>query len=245
MKNLQDKTIIITGAAAGIGRATAVKCVESGAKILVIDINENGLKELQSELGDDKVKIFNFDISKINNIKNFFTELIRENIEVDALVNNAGIYLGKTVLDYSDEEIKKVMVINLVAPIYFSKEFANDKVKNKKKGVIVNLASVSGEAGTSETVYGATKGGMIGLTKSSAISFSPYVRVNAVAPGTTKTALMDGMSEERIKLHEDRELIEGCIQPEDIANAVLFLLSDDSKHCTGMTLDVNNGYYLR
>lgn len=245
MKNLQDKTIIITGAAAGIGRATAVKCVESGAKILVIDINENGLKELQSELGDDKVKIFNFDISKINNIKNFFTELIKENIEVDALVNNAGIYLGKTVLDYSDEEIEKVMAINLVAPIYFSKEFASDRIKNQKKGVIVNLASVSGEAGTSETVYGATKGGMIGLTKSSAVSFSPYVRVNAVAPGTTKTALMDGMSEERIKIHEDRELIEGCIQPEDIANAVLFLLSDDSKHCTGMTLDVNNGYYLR
>ncbi len=111
--------------------------------------------------------------------------------------------------------------------------------------MIVNIASVSGEAGTSESVYGATKAGVIGLTKSNAIDFSPYVRINAVAPGTTKTALMDCMSEERIKIHEDRELIEGCTQPDDIANAVLFLLSDDSKHCAGMTLDVNNGYYLR
>ncbi|MCK4635790.1 MAG: SDR family oxidoreductase [Candidatus Moranbacteria bacterium] len=245
MINLENKKVIITGAAAGIGRATAVKCVEHGADVLVIDINENGLVKLQKELGEDKVKIFNFDISDLGKIKDFFVQLRKDDIKIDCLVNNAGIYLGKSVLDYSDEDIAKVMAINLIAPIYFSKEFARDKMNGKKQGVIVNIASVSGEAGTSESVYGATKGGLLGLTKSNAIDFSPYVRVNAVAPSVTKTALVKNIPEERLKMHEKHNLIKEWIEPEDIGNAVLFLLSDVSGHCTGMTLDVNNGRYLR
>lgn len=245
MINLKNKKIVITGAAAGIGRATAVKCVEYGASVLVIDINENGLNELQAELGNDKVQIFNFDISNLDKIKDFFDELRKDDVEIDCFVNNAGIYLGKSVLKYSDEDVEKVMAVNLIAPIYFSKEFARDKVDDKKQGVIVNIASVSGEAGTSESVYGATKAGVIGLTKSNAIDFSPYVRVNTVAPGVTNTNLKKCITEERLKVHEERNLIKEDILPDDIANAVLFLLSDGSSHCTGMTLDVNNGYYLR
>ncbi len=133
MMNLENKKIIITGAAAGIGRATAVKCVEYGATVLAIDINEDGLNKLRDEFGDDKIQIFNFDISNLDEIKNFFDQIRKDNVEIYGLVNNAGIYLGKSVLEYSDVDIEKVMAVNLIAPIYFSKEFAREKISEKNR----------------------------------------------------------------------------------------------------------------
>lgn len=245
MNKLENKKVIITGAAAGIGRATVKKCIENGADVIATDINKEGLVELQKEFGEDRVKIFDFDVAYFENIVKFFEELKKENIEFDCLVNNAGVYLGKSIFDYTDEEIDKVLSINLKSLIYFSREFAKDKVDTENGGVIVNVSSVSGEAGTSEVVYGATKAGVTGLTKSSAIKFSPNIRVNAIAPGVTNTALIDNIPESRMKMHDDKDLVKERIQPENIADAILFLLSNDSRHCTGMTVDVNNGYYLR
>lgn len=245
MFDLKNKTIIVTGSASGIGRAIVRESVKSGAEILAVDINLVGLQDLQKELGKENVKIFQVDVAKVEEIKGFFEKLRLENLEVDGLVNNAGIYLGKSVFDYKDEDIQKVLAVNLVAPIYFSQEFARDKFRQKKEGIIVNVASVSGQAGTCEVVYGATKAGISGLTKSCAMDFAPFIRVNEVAPGLTNTNLAKNIPNERLESHKNKELIKDFIEPEDIANSVLFLLSDLSKHCTGMTLDVNNGYYLR
>lgn len=245
MFDLKNRKIIVTGAASGIGKAITKKCIYFGAEVLALDINKEKLNLLKEETDKSKLKIFLVDISNKDNIKSFFYKLKEENLSFDGLVNNAGIYFGTNFFDYNDIDLNKTFSVNLIAPIYFSKFFAQEKFNQNEKGTIVNISSVSGQAGTSEVVYGATKGGIIGLTKSSAIKFSPLVRVNSVAPGLTETTLKKNLPEDRINLHKEKSLIKEDILPEDIANAVIFLLSDQSKHCTGMTLDVNNGYYLR
>jgi len=112
-------------------------------------------------------------------------------------------------------------------------------------GVIINVSSVSAFLGSSDPIYGASKAGLIGLTKSMAITLAPGMRVNAIAPSVVNTSMMDMIPPEVLKLYRQRELIPSGIEPEAIANAVLFLASSLSQNVTGSTIDVNNGVYLR
>ncbi len=244
MINLENKKIIITGAASGIGKATALLCVKSGADVIAVDVNKMALEDLCREIVSKNICTYIADVSKHDEVDRVF-EAIESNTPYPyALVNNAGIYYGKSVLKYTEEEIDKVISVNIKSAIYFSRKFAQYKLKNKEKGCIVNMSSVSGLEGSSDAIYGLTKAALVGLTKSNAINFSPYIRVNAVAPGIVDTPMLGTIPGYRIKKYREHELIEEPIKPEDVANTVAFLLSTAAEHYTGAVFDINNGCFM-
>jgi 3-oxoacyl-[acyl-carrier protein] reductase len=126
-----------------------------------------------------------------------------------------------------------------------TQHFAKLLIPEKRQGVIVNIASIAGQIGSSDAIYGISKSGVLGLTKTSAMSLAPHIRVNAVAPTLVDTELLKSVSKERLEVFRRGELIKSNVQPEDIADSVWFLLSDASKHYTGAVLDINNGFNMR
>jgi 3-oxoacyl-[acyl-carrier protein] reductase len=234
-------SIIITGAANGIGKAIVNKLYNEGAAIFACDIDNVGLYKLKKEFPG--VKIFHIDITDYKAVCDFFDEI--KDFQCNCLVNNAGIYLGKSILDYQLEEIQKVTSVNSLGAIYFTKEFAKNLIVNSVKGAIVNIASVSGQEGSSDAIYGMTKAAIIGLTKSTAINFATHIRVNAIAPALVETTMIKNVPKERFKELREKELLQIAITPADIAESVWFLLSAKSKNITGITLDINNGQYMR
>jgi len=235
------RTAIITGAAKGIGRAIAQKCLNEGWQVVACDKNEAALGDLKKELD---VKTLVLDVADVVSIKAAFASLEATNLPY-ALVNNAGIFNGTKFLEYGSDDVDLLLDINLKGPIYCSQAFGALLTKHQAKGVIVNIASVAGQAGSADAVYGASKAGLVGFTKTCAMALAPNIRVNAVAPGMVETDMWAQVSDERRNVFKNNELIKETIMPEDVAESVWFLLSDASKHYTGAVLDINNGFYLR
>lgn len=243
---LKNRKIIITGAASGIGKEIVKQCLIEGASVIACDINEYSLHSLKQSMDNPNfLHTYQLDVSKYKEVANFFIYVESEHSDVDSLVNNAGVYLAKNILDYQEDEIDKVLNINVKGFIYFTQMFAKKLLQNQRKGVIVNMSSVSGIEGSSDAIYGISKAAILGLTKSSAMNFSPYIRVNAVAPTMVNTPMMGSIPDWRKKEYLNHQLIDTPVMPEDVADTVIFLLSDKSKHYTGATFDINNGGYLR
>lgn len=242
---LKNRKVIITGAASGIGKEIVKHCLHEGASVIACDINENALNELEKSMGDHVLDTYQLDVSIYEEVARFFEYVEREHSDIDSLVNNAGVYLAKNILDYQADEIDKVLDINVKGCIYFSQMFGKILLQSRRKGVIVNMSSVSGIEGSSDAIYGMSKAAILGLTKSNAMNFSPYIRVNAVAPTMVNTPMMDAIPNWRKEQYLNHQLIDTPVMPEDVADTVIFLLSDKSKHYTGTTLDINNGGYLR
>lgn len=232
---------IVTGAANGIGKAITIKLLQEDTTVLACDIDEQGLSALKNEY--PAVHTFCFDITDHSSVASFFNEPLVK--DATRLVNNAGVYPGRNILDYSPEEIQQITNINNTGAVYCTQLFARPLLERKQQGAIVNISSVSGQHGSSDAIYGMTKAALNGLTKSTAINFAPYIRVNAVAPGLVSTNILNNIPPERYKELRRNELLEQPIQPEDVAESVYFLLSDKARNITGMTMDVNNGQYLR
>lgn len=243
---LKNRKVIITGAASGIGKEIVKQCLHEGASVIACDINEYSLHELKRSIDDHYVlHTYQLDVCKFEEVAKFFIYIETEHSDVDSLVNNAGIYLAKNILDYQIDEIDKVLDINVKGFIYFSQMFGKKLLQSQRKGVIVNMSSVSGIKGSSDAIYGLSKAAILGLTKSSAMNFSPYIRVNAVAPTMVNTPMMDKIPDWRKEEYLNHQLIDTPVMPEDVADSVIFLLSDKSKHYTGATFDINNGGYLK
>ncbi|WP_019638732.1 SDR family NAD(P)-dependent oxidoreductase [Paenibacillus fonticola] len=252
---LSNRKIIVTGAASGIGKEIVRYCLSEGASVIACDVNKQALHELESlhekqSLTDAPFKLttYQLDISNYSRVSGFFAYLTQEHSDLDGLVNNAGIYLAKSILDYQEDEIVRVIDVNVKGAVYFSQMFGKmliGKEQNMRKGTIVNISSVSGLEGSSDAIYGLTKAALLGLTKSCAMNFAPYIRVNAVAPTMVNTSMMEVIPEWRKKEYLSHQLIDSPVLPEDVAETVVFLLADKSKHYTGATFDLNNGCYLR
>jgi 3-oxoacyl-[acyl-carrier protein] reductase len=235
------KTAIVTGAAKGIGKAIAEKCLKEGWAVVACDMDEAGLTALKKE---HDVKTFLLDVTDPQAIKTVFESLEKADFPY-ALVNNAGIFKGTKFLEYPSEAIGQMFDVNLKGPIFCSQAFGAVLMKREHAGVIVNIASVAGQAGSADAIYGASKAGLVGFTKSCAMAFAPHIRVNAVAPGMVETDMWAQVSPERRLVFKNLELVKETIMPEDVADTVWFLLSDASKHYTGAVLDINNGFYFR
>ncbi len=207
MHSLKDKIIIVTGAARGIGRSITLECIKYGAIVFALDINKLDLVKLKNEIKNDQIKTYVVDVSKYEEINNLFLNLKKDKINPDCLVNNAGIYYGQSIFKYNNSEIDNIININVKSAIYFSKIFAATKIKNKEKGVILNISSVSGQDGSSDAIYGLSKSALIGLTKSNAINFSPYIRVNAIAPGIVDTQMLRKVPKDRVNNYRKSELM--------------------------------------
>lgn len=243
---LIETKVIVTGAASGIGRAIVLACLQEGAEVIACDFNKEALENLVSVAAAvGKLHTYQVDVSCYDRVEEFFADIEKNHAEVNALVNNAGIYLGQNILNYNACDIDKVLNVNLKGCIYFSQGFGRLMIPNQRQGLIVNISSISGQEGSSDAIYGASKAAIFGLTKSCAMNFAPYIRVNAVAPTIVNTSMMDIIPKARQLHYLEQHLIPEMLLPEDVAETVTFLLSNKSRHYTGATFDINNGGYLR
>jgi len=243
--NLQDKVAIITGAGRGIGKAIAVTLAREGAKIIINDVDLQSAEEVVKEIINtgQKALAFRVDVSDSKEVKQMIDSVIREFGRIDILVNNAAIIRRGTIEELSEEDWDKVIDVNLKGTFNCMKAVVGI-MKKQRYGKIVNISSIAGKIGdlASAPCYGASKAGMTCLGKSLARELATYnINVNVVAPHAIETDMSKEWPEEKRK-----NIISGIPlgrmgQPEDIAEAVAFLVSDKAKFITGEVLDVNGG----
>tara|TARA_B100000029_G_scaffold400427_1_gene399354 strand:- start:82 stop:816 length:735 start_codon:yes stop_codon:yes gene_type:complete len=243
MKDLKKKNIIVTGASGGIGSSIIKKLIECEANILASGTKIEKLEQLKSKFNN--IKILKFDISQSDKIEKFIDNASNQLGGLDCIVNNAGITQDNLAIRMSLEEWKKVIDINLTATFLISK-FAIKKMLKNKKGKIINITSVVGHTGNlGQSNYTASKAGIIAMSKSLAIEYAKKnINVNCISPGFIKTAMTDKIDEKFKEIIISKIPSARLGEPEDIANAVLFLASAQSDYINGETLHVNGGMYM-
>ncbi len=243
MKDLSDKKIIVTGASGGIGNSIVKKLSENGAKILATGTKEDKLKELKNKFNN--IKILKFDISDSEKIEKFIDDAFMELGGLDCIINNAGITQDNLAIRMSLNEWKKVLDINLTSSFLMSK-FAIKKMLKNKKGKVINITSVVGHTGNlGQSNYTASKAGIIAMSKSLAIEYAKKnINVNCISPGFIKTAMTEKIDDKFKEIIISKIPSARLGEPEDIANAVLFLTSNLSDYINGETLHVNGGMYM-
>ncbi|MBB1247253.1 SDR family oxidoreductase [Streptomyces durbertensis] len=243
---MSTRTVIITGGASGVGRALVEHCLADGMTVVTCDIDEPALKELARRHQGRPLDTHLCDVAVRDACEELMDRVLAEHPDVDGLVNNAGLYLGRPVWEYDDATIERVIAVNVKGPVWLSRRFAGHLLPRERRGAIVNLTSVAGEVGSSDALYGTVKAGVIGLTKSNAMNFAPYVRVNAVSPGlVVNTAIADRIPDYRYAEYKRQEQLDGDILPEDVARVCAYLLGDGSGTMTGAVLRADNGCYPR
>ena len=244
MSSLKDKNIIVTGASGGIGNSIVEKLNQNGANILATGTRMERLEELKEKFKN--IKILKFDISQHDKIEEFIENATKElGGSLDCIVNNAGITKDNLTIRMSLEEWSKVININLTSTFLMCKYSIKKMLKNKS-GKIINITSVVGHTGNvGQANYTASKAGIVAMSKSLAIEYAKKnINVNCISPGFISTAMTDQIDEKFkdtiiAKIPSNR-----LGKPEDIANAVNFLSSDQSDYINGETLHVNGGMYL-
>jgi 3-oxoacyl-[acyl-carrier protein] reductase len=244
MSNLEKKNIIVTGASGGIGNAIIKKLSEAGANILASGTRIEKLEELKKNF--EGLKILKFDISQIDKIEEFIENATIElGGNLDGIVNNAGITQDNLAIRMSIDEWQKVININLTSTFLMSK-FAIKKMLKNKSGKIVNITSVVGHTGNlGQANYTASKAGIVAMSKSLAIEYAKKnININCISPGFIKTAMTDKIDDKFKEVIVSKIPSARLGEPDDIANAVLFLSSDQSNYINGETLHVNGGMYM-
>ena len=244
MNDLKNKNIIVTGASGGIGNSIVKKLYEVGANILASGTRIEKLEELKKNFNN--IKILNFDIAQSDKIEGFIdTATDTLGGSLDCMINNAGITQDNLAIRMSIDEWKKVIDINLTSTFLMSK-FAIKKMLKNKSGKIVNITSVVGHTGNiGQANYTASKAGIIAMSKSLAIEYAKKnININCISPGFIKTAMTDKIDDKFKETIISKIPSARLGEPDDIANAVLFLASDHSDYINGETLHVNGGMYM-
>ena len=240
------KTVLITGGSRGIGKAVAMKFAENGYQIIINYVSDKtDTEQLKKELlqvGAADILLIKADVSNSEDVKNMVKESIEKFEKIDVLVNNAGITKDNLLMRMSEEEFDKVIQINLKGTYLVTKEVTRYMMK-KKKGSIVNLASVVGVAGNAgQCNYAASKAGIIGFTKSVAKELaSRNIRANAVAPGFIETDMTNVLKDE-IKENINSQIpLKRMGTAREVAELVYFLGEDASSYITAQTINVDGG----
>ena len=244
MNNLENKNIIVTGASGGIGNAIIKTLNEAGANILASGTRIEKLEELKDNF--KKIKILKFDISQSDKIEEFIEDATSElGGRLDGIVNNAGITQDNLAIRMSLDEWQKVININLTSTFLMSK-FAIKKMLKNKSGKIVNITSVVGHTGNlGQANYTASKAGIVAMSKSLAIEYAKKnININCISPGFIQTAMTDKIDDKFKEVIISKIPSARLGKPDDIANAVLFLSSDQSSYINGETIHVNGGMYM-
>jgi 3-oxoacyl-[acyl-carrier protein] reductase len=244
MNNLENKNIIVTGASGGIGNAIIKRLNEAGANILASGTRIEKLEELKNNY--KKIKILKFDISQSDKIEEFIENSTNElGGSLDGIVNNAGITQDNLAIRMSLDEWQKVININLTSTFLMSK-FAIKKMLKNKSGKIVNITSVVGHTGNlGQANYTASKAGIVAMSKSLAIEYAKKnININCISPGFIQTAMTDKIDDKFKEVIISKIPSARLGKPDDIANAVLFLSSDQSSYINGETIHVNGGMYM-
>jgi len=240
---------MVTGAASGIGRTTALEFLQKGARVVLIDIDQKSLDTVLNEIDaqDNALGIY-ADVSKKEDVQKAVEKAINHYNVVDVLVNNAGTQILNPLHMMSEESWDFVIDTNLKGTYLFSKHILPYMI-NQKQGAIINIASNLGLQGLDTfSTYSASKGGIIALTRCTAIEYASYgIRINCICPGSIRTSLQDKFlrdyaNPEEVLEKASRKIPLGRIgRPEDVANAVLFLASEDAAYITGAILLIDGG----
>jgi 3-oxoacyl-[acyl-carrier protein] reductase len=241
---LDGKIAIVTGGAQGIGEAIAMTLAKEGASIAVIDINLEKAAEAAAKIktiGVDSQE-YKADVSNTSEVEAVVDKIIDKFKRIDILVNNAGITRDNLIIRMSEQEWDMVIGINLKGVFNFTKAVSKVMMK-QKSGSIINISSVVGIFGNAGQInYSASKAGVIGITKTAAKELaSRNIRVNAVAPGFIKTAMTDKLTEEQKAKLSEYIPAKTLGEPQDVANAVLFLASLMASYITGEVIRVDGG----
>lgn len=247
---LEGKVAIITGAASGIGRATALRFAEEGAALMLADMNEDALNEVATIIKErgGKAILRVTDVSKEDEVRALVDETVAEYSQVDILCNNAGIISAYPDIEDEDaDDWRRVLDVNLLGAVFATKHVAKH-MKARQSGSIINTASVAGiRAGAGGNAYSASKAALINLTQTTACDLGKFnVRVNAVCPGLIETGMTQPIFDYARETGKESKLGYRCElrrygRPEEIAAAILFLASDDASYVTGQALAVDGG----
>jgi 3-oxoacyl-[acyl-carrier protein] reductase len=243
MTTPQNHTVIVTGAAGAIGSAISAGCLAAGHRVIAVDRDGEALSRLQKSLGPE-LFCYQADVCVEEDISALFCTLKREEITPSALVNNAGIYLAKTLAQYSPDEMMRVFKTNVIAPAVMIHHFSIS-LPAGARGSVVNIASVAALHGSLDPIYGASKAALIGLTKSCAVSLVASITVNAIALGVVDGGVSSKIPAGRMKNYREIELLKDSLEPKDVADTIVFLIGPSATHYTGAVFDLNNGCYLR
>ena len=243
--NLINKVAIVTGAGRGIGKAIAIALAREGANIIAIDIDIQTVEEVAKEIEslNRQAWAIQVDVSDSKEVNQMVQSVLKKFKRVDILVNNAAIIKRGSIEDLTEEDWDRVMDVNLKGAFNCMKAVAGI-MKKQRYGKIVNISSIAGKIGdlASAPCYGASKAGMTCLAKSLARELASYnINVNVVAPHAIETDMSKEWSEEKRKSIIADIPLGRMGEPEDIAEAVVFLVSDKAKFITGEVLDVNGG----
>lgn len=244
--SLEGKTILVTGASSGIGRTTAVECSKMGAKVIVTARNEVRLKETISMLEGEGHQYIVADLGK----KEEIDSLVEQMPLIDGLVNNAGFNVMQLVPFIKSEDAARVFDVNLLAPVLLTHKVVKKK-KIGKESSIVFTSSIAGKGVCSagNSLYSASKGGLTAFMKNAAIELATKkIRCNAVLPGMVETPLKEGKSnitEEQWEINRQLYPLKRFGTPEDVAYAIIYLLSDASAWVTGSEIVIDGGRSLK
>lgn len=243
--SLNNKTVLITGAASGIGRATSLQCADLGANVVLVDLNENGLNETIRLIGQDTIEYYSVDLTDSEKLEGMVLQLPK----LDGVVSNAGIVLSLLAKFNEQSDMERIFKINTFSHINLIQQLIVHKKINKQASIVFT-SSMSGVfcgiAGGS--LYGATKSALLGYSKALALELAPRgIRVNTIHPGMIETPLTQGtaLSHDQLEMDANTYPLGRYGRPEEIAYAIVYLLSDATQWMTGSQLLIDGGYSLR
>ncbi|KAH6972137.1 hypothetical protein BKA56DRAFT_677110 [Ilyonectria sp. MPI-CAGE-AT-0026] len=249
MASLTGKVIALSGAASGIGLATAKILYERGASLALCDIRKDVLEKVAAEVSqkgvakDQKMTLMKVDVSNTDDVNNWIDQAVKDFGRLDGAANIAGTIIpGGLIGETPDEEWERVMRINSTGMF---KALRAQLPRLSSGGSVVNISSMAGLAATPNmAAYGASKHAVIGLTRTAAVEYGPKgIRVNSVAPGVISTPLANGFLEGTgITLSANRSCLKRVAEPEEVGRVVAFLLSDDSSYMSGVVVNVDAGF---
>lgn len=245
---MKDRVAIVTGAARGIGAATAQVLAQKGAKVAVTDIDVGLLEQVVATIqqAGGEATAFPCDVSHPAETDQLVNDVVAQYGKVDILVNNAGICPRIPVDEMTEDMFDMMFNINL-KPVFFLTRAAANVMKLQNWGRVVNISSTGGRIGAvhNSTVYSGTKGGMLAMTKSLARHYAPYnILINAIAPGAVDTRMFANVAEEAREEYVETVPLRRFAQPIEIAHSIVHLCSEETTWVTGATLDVNGGVVM-
>jgi len=256
---LKDKVVILTGAASGIGRSTALQLAEEGAVQFLLDIDEAGLQETfeQLKVGQERTHLVRADVSKEGEIRDAIETAAQSAQRLDVLICNAGVVKVGPIEDFPEEDFDLLINVNLKGTHNCCKH-AIPHFKKRNAGSIITFASVAAHVGQAQHAhYCSTKAAILGFTRALALDLAPWrIRVNSISPGATDTPMLRsdvakqaatrGLTDAMIRKEFEAEGVLGrWASPLEIAAGVLFLASDDSSYMTGADLRLDGGWTAR
>jgi 3-oxoacyl-[acyl-carrier protein] reductase len=244
MKRLENKTAVITGGADGIGKAGVKRFAEEGANVIIWDVNEAKAQDTIAELESSKLQVsfMKVDTSNRSDIEKSTEAILEKYGKIDILVNNAGITRDASLKKMTPEQWQQVIDVNLTG-VFNCTQIVSEHMVNNSYGRIINTSSVVALYGNfGQTNYVATKAGVIGMTKTWAKELGRKgITVNAVAPGFILTEMVKKMPEDVLKMMQDKVPVKRLGDPKDIANAYVYLASDEASYVNGTVLSVDGG----